>query len=129
MPTDIIIVDEEPAVARALARELKRCGVLARTFTKEVEAFEALRTESAAVLVYELRSEALHEGLEFLARVMKHAPQVARCGSSTQAKFIEPSILMPVRLSHLLNKPWTANDLDALKRLAAAPRAELDDTH
>ena len=74
-PVRVIVVDDEPALARALERELRRGGLAASSFSVPEEALAAVCDDDVDVVLTDVRMAGL-SGLDLLRAVKSRRPDV-----------------------------------------------------
>ena len=77
MPATVLLVDDDPNVLRGLVRALRYQPFLLYTAHSAEEAMEVLKSRSVDVLVTDDQMPGM-TGIELLAWVTKHFPEVAR---------------------------------------------------
>jgi DNA-binding NtrC family response regulator len=71
----ILIVDDEPAIRRALKRTLERAGHQVRVADNGSEGLEELQRQMADVVISDIIMAKVH-GVEFISKVAKQFPAV-----------------------------------------------------
>ncbi len=103
----VLVVDDEPAIVRALGRLLRRHGHDLRTAGSAAEALRVLEEFTPAVVISDFKMDGLN-GLELLRIVADRVPGARRILLSGYAEGVDdPSITF-------LTKPYDAQALLAL---------------
>ena len=112
----VLIVDDEPQVARALARTLRRAGFTIQVAASGDEALAALSGFTPDVVISDFRMPGM-TGAELLAEVKRRLPLTLRLILSGHADL--GSILKSINegeICRFLSKPWDDHELVALLR-------------
>lgn len=109
-PIRVLLVDDEPLVLKGLERLLRRTPTVeVHSRTSGEAALEALKTESFAVVVSDLKMPSM-DGFRFLALandVAPHVEQIVLTGSFGE----EEEVRVRTKARHVLEKPCTAETL------------------
>lgn len=106
----VLVVDDDPAVARALGRLLESQGFDVRTCLSGPEALAALRALSAEAVVSDFQMPGM-DGVELLAEVKSQWPQTQRVLVTALAHLLDPGRLEPCAPCAVLAKPWRDAEL------------------
>lgn len=112
----ILLVDDEPAILSALARELHMDGYRILAAQSGREALEVLERESVSVLLSDQRMPGM-DGVELLMEVRRRHPDVVRMVLSGYADL--DAVMAAVNdgaVYKYLSKPWASEELRASLR-------------
>lgn len=101
----VLVVDDEPAVAKALGRLLAFHGFDVRTCLSGDEALAALQVMPADVVVSDLHMPGMN-GLELLAEVKRRWPSAVRVLVSALATTLAPEALASCAPCQVVSKPF-----------------------
>lgn len=107
---DVVIIEDDPMVGRALQRELRRLGTASRLVLDSALAEAALADERPALLISDLRMPG-RDGIEVLSMARRHFPSVRRCLLSGTIGALRETDLALIEPCVLLRKPWRTADL------------------
>ena len=116
---NILFVDDEPSVLRAIERNLRTSGMALRTALSGAEALVMLENEPADVLVSDMRMPHM-DGAQLLAIARDRWPDTVRIlltGHADHADTVRA--INAGKLFGYLNKPWDPDGLVATVRSAA----------
>jgi EAL domain-containing protein (putative c-di-GMP-specific phosphodiesterase class I)/FixJ family two-component response regulator len=119
MPCNLLLVDDEPNIPKALRRSLRGEGYHFLTASSASEAFDLLRATPVDVVISDYRMPGI-SGSEFLAEVSARYPRTVRLMLSGEAD-IEGVIdaINGGNIFKFLNKPWSNERLRGVVREAA----------
>ena len=117
--TRVLIVDDEPEVAKALRRMLTGRGFEVDVATSAQDGLAQLDAFAPDIVVSDYRMPGM-KGPEFLDEVRRRAPEIARFLISGQT---EMGAAAPDAAAHMLAKPWNNDELVASLRAALEERA------
>ena len=106
----VLIVDDEPEVAKALRRMLTRRGFEVDVATTAQEGLARLEAFSPDIVISDYRMPGM-KGPELLAEVSRRAPSAARFLISGQMDL--GSSIPDLDRHHILAKPWNNDELVA----------------
>lgn len=111
----VLVVHDEPAVARAVGRLLTKRGFAVRTCLSAREALLALEQETADAVVTDYNMPGM-DGAALLREVKARWPEAVRVLISAMAATLSEALLAPLTPCALLAKPFRDDELvDALK--------------
>lgn len=108
----VLVVDDEPAVARSLGRLLAHFGFEVRTCGDGPTALGLLEAAPSDVLLTDLHMPGMG-GVALLVESRRRWPQVRRVLMSALAASLTPPTLAPCQPCQLLAKPFTEAALRA----------------
>ena len=124
MPADILLVDDDDGVLRALERVLRRAGHQVCAMDDPVAALESCLTNRYDLVISDYRMPVMN-GIEFLSAVRVSFPDMVRMVLSGEAD--RAGILASINKAgafRFLTKPWEeAELLDAVAEAAAQRHA------
>ena len=124
MKKSLLIVDDEPNIARSLARVFSDIGYEIHTANSGSEALNFLRDHPIQVIISDQRMPVM-SGIEFLAQVKKQYPDIICMILSGYADFETVQTAINEGLAYkFLNKPW---ENDILVSLVAQAFKEYED--
>lgn len=106
----VLVVDDDPDVARALGRLLGSHGFDVRTCVSGPEALGALRALPAETVVSDLMMPGM-DGVELLSQVKSQWPQTLRVLVTALAHTLNRDRLEPCAPCAVVAKPWREADL------------------
>ncbi len=114
MPNSVLIVDDEPLVRRALARELgqKFVVVQAADFAEALEAYD--RHSEIRAVVCDQDLGAGPRGSEFLERIKATAPDIVRVmvsGKLAEEENLSAALLISGTAQVCIRKPWSTGEV------------------
>ncbi|MFL5303481.1 MAG: response regulator [Anaeromyxobacteraceae bacterium] len=120
---NVLIVDDEPEVAKALRRILIRRGFAVETVTSAAEALDRLDPLAPDIVISDYRMPGM-KGPELLDEVKRRAPAVARFLISGQMALGDAAGGVSAAGHRMLPKPWDNDELvAALHAALGAERA------
>jgi DNA-binding NtrC family response regulator len=126
MELRVLLVDDDPALAEAIRRQLRHSGYSLRTVGSAEQALAALEAEPADVLVSDEQMPGM-SGVELLSEVATRWPttvSILMTGHATAGTVI--SALNHGRIHRCLLKPCPAQELDDAIKAALAFKLSLD---
>ena len=117
MGARVLILDDEPLVASALARALRKFGCDVESHTSPVVALERLEVLSPVAVLSDLHMP-LMRGTLFLFEVRRRIPDALRGLVSALMDDVSEAEWEMVRPCAVIGKPWTEDEL----RLAVCGR-------
>lgn len=108
---DILILDDEASILKALKRLLMRKGAKVHTFEDPHEALSFLKNQSVQVVISDMRMPIM-TGAQFLKEVKEIQPMATRIVLSGFSE--RESLLKAINEGHIwrfLSKPWDNDDL------------------
>ncbi len=110
-PAQVLLLDDEPSVLRALSRLLNHHKIQTTTFTSGEEALSAMESHEFDVVISDMRMPNM-DGLEFLTRAKSAAPDSQRMLLTGYAD-IEATIdaINKAKIHAYMNKPWENDHL------------------
>lgn len=123
----VLVVDDDPGVARALQRTLVRVGYRVETATHPTQGFERLAATGFAAAVVDQRMPEM-TGVHFLRRVGSLYPETGRIAISAYQDFAEVTdAFNDGTIERFVAKPWEERDLvEAIEEVLAARRGAAD---
>ena len=112
MGARVLIVDDEPLVATALARALRHLGCHVEAHTNPKEALERLGAASPEVVFSDLHMPTMR-GTLFLGEVRRVCPEASRGLVSALVDDVSETEWAMVRPCSVIGKPWTEEELEA----------------
>jgi CheY-like chemotaxis protein len=106
----VVVVDDDPDVARALGRLLWSHGFAVRTCVSGHDALGALRALPAETVVSDLMMPGM-DGVALLAQVKSEWPQTQRVLVTALADTLDRDRLEPCAPCAVVPKPWREADL------------------
>ncbi len=120
MPCNLLLVDDEPNIPKALRRSLRGEGYRFLTASSADEAYDLLRVTPVDVVISDYRMPGV-TGSEFLAEVSSRYPRTVRLMLSGEADM--EGVIDAINQGSIykfLNKPWSNDRLRDVVRAAAA---------
>jgi CheY-like chemotaxis protein len=118
----VLIVDDEPEVAKALRRMLTRRGFDVETVTSAAEALERLEPLAPDIVISDYRMPGM-KGPDLLDEVKRRAPAAARFLISGQTALGDAAGGVSAAGHHVLPKPWDNDELVAALNAALGAKA------
>jgi len=106
----VLVVDDEPAVGRALSRVLAAHGFEVRTCTSGRDALDCLREWPASSVLSDFQMPEMN-GVQLLAQVKQAWPRTRRVLVSALADTLHPVALEPCAPCTVVAKPWREEEL------------------
>ncbi len=123
-PGVALVVDDDIAVRRSLARELRRRGWICEEAGDVEEASLAIAGASISIVVADQDLPGT-TGIEFLAGLRAENPEIQRVlmTAAPEAPLMRDAINRGA-ISFFLSKPWTHEDLDQMEGAAVGPTTD-----
>ncbi len=118
----VLLVDDEPPVAKALGRVLKRAGFEVELAASGAEALEKASAGAPDIVISDFRMSGM-DGAELLAQIKKQCPLTLRLMLSGYAD--SQSLLTAIHegdICRFLAKPWEEREIVALLHKLVAER-------
>jgi len=106
----VLIVDDEPLVASALARALRQLGCVVESHSSPKAALERLEAAAPQVVLSDLHMPQMR-GTAFLCEVKKRVPEASRGLVSALMDDVSEAEWGLVRPCAVIGKPWTEAEL------------------
>jgi len=119
----VLVVDDEPLVAKALFRCLSRGGFEVRVVDSGAAALALLDEFQPAVVICDFRMPGL-SGTEVLIEFRKRSPSTVRIMVSGYADATSTPAFQDADIFEFVSKPWSSSQLLSCVQRAVARRAE-----
>lgn len=118
-PLHMIVVDDEPMIARSLHGLLTREGYVAEWYTEPVKALDAIRRSPVDVIFTDLMMPEM-DGVTLLQRAKQWVPMARRVVVTGQIDPLQLERVKALGINAVIEKPFT---LDAVRAVVSSLRA------